>query len=116
MSVKPFEKRRTQIAALLSGPDKLSDRKIAEIVGCSTKTVERTRAAIKPAVTEIEPKLEEYRKLLRKELPLEDRARRYRELAKQDSQLMVSLKALERMDSLDGFVGQHQEASDSRQP
>ena len=53
---------------------------------------------------EIEEKLAEYRRLLRKELPLDYRARRLKELAAQDSQLMVALKAIERADILDGFA------------
>ncbi len=99
------EKRGMQITSLLSAPDKLTDIQIAEIVGCSTKSVQRTRNRIKPALSEIEGKLAEYRTLLHKEVPLEYRVKRLRELAEQDEQKMVALKALERVDAIDGFVG-----------
>jgi hypothetical protein len=98
------EKRRTQIIALLNGPDKLTDVQIGEIIGCSTKSVQRTRNKIKPALSEMKDKLEAYRGLLGRELPVEYRVRCLRELAAQDSQLMVALKALERADTLDGLA------------
>src|SRR5690348_9509656 len=98
------EKRKVQISALLTGPDNLTDIQVAKIVGCSTKSVQRTRNSIKPVLSEIEDKLEEYRTLLHKHLPLEKRAKRLGQLAMQDTQMMVALKAIERADAVDGLV------------
>jgi hypothetical protein len=103
LAVSRTEKLRTQITALLNGPDKLTDREIGEIVDCSTKSVQRVRNKIKPVLSEIKDKLEEYRRLIGAELPLDYRVRRLRQLAEQDSQLMVALKALERADTIDGL-------------
>jgi hypothetical protein len=103
LAISKNEKRRTQIIALLNGPDKLTDVQIGEIVGCSTKSVQRIRNRIKPTLSEMKDKLEAYRGLLGRELPVEYRVRRLRQLAEQDTQLMVALKALERADTLDGL-------------
>ncbi len=116
LAMSRAEKRGMQITSLLSAPDKLTDIQIAEIVGCSTKSVQRTRNRIKPALAEIEDKLQEYRALLQREVPLEYRARRLRELAEQDEQKMVSLKALERIDAIDGLMGRQEREEVPRVP
>src|SRR5688572_10891737 len=99
------ERLRTQVTALLgSGGPALTHQQVAAAVGCSTKTVQRIQREIQPSMEDVQEKLAAYRTLLRKEMPLEYRAGRLKELAKQDTQLMVALKALERADVLDGFA------------
>ena len=95
------ERLRTQVTALLgSGGPALTHRQIAEALDCSTKTVQRIQRDIRPDMDEVKEKLAAYQRLLRKEMPLEHRAKRYRELVDQNEQLMVALKALERVDSI----------------
>jgi hypothetical protein len=114
LGITKNEKQRTQIIALINGPDNLTDVHIGEIVGCSTKSVQRTRNKIKPALSEIKDKVEAYRRLISEELPLKYRVRRLRQLAEQDSQLMVALKALERADTLDGLERPPPEREDTK--
>ena len=95
---------QTQITSLLASTEPtLSYGQIAEIVGCSSKTVQRVATAIKPDVEAVEEKLQEYRTLMREALPLADRVKRLKQLVNQDDQLMVALKALEKVDRLDGL-------------
>ena len=98
------EKIRTQITGLLSSGEPLTHQQIASVVGVCKMTVQRVAKKIKPDMDEVEEKLAEYRRLLGREMPIGYRARRLKELAEQDSQLMVSLKALERADTLDGLA------------
>jgi len=98
------ERIKTKVTALLGDPNSpLTHKQIAEIAGCSKKTVQRISQKIKPDLTEIEVKLGEYRRLLQEEMPIQYRAKRLKELATQDTQAMVALKALERADMLDGL-------------
>src|SRR5690349_14002167 len=103
VSTKHTQKRHVQITTLLNNSGHLTDKKIAEIVGCSTKTVERVRKKNQPALEEIKDKLEQYRACLNEHLPVEYRAMRLKELASQNSQLMVALRAIERADIVDGL-------------
>jgi len=99
------ERTRTKVTALLGDPNStLTHKQIGEIAGCSKKTVQRISQRIKPALNEIEAKLQAYRTLLEEEMPIQYRARRLKELAEQNDQLMVSLKSLERADALDGLA------------
>ena len=99
------ERTRTKVTSLLGDPNStLTHKQIGEIAGCSKKTVQRISQKIKPDLDEIEAKLQAYRTLLAEELPLEYRARRLKELAAQNGQAMVALKALERADTLDGIT------------
>jgi hypothetical protein len=92
------KKARLQIAELLGKG--LSYQQISEIAGVSTKTISRTKAEIQAEVGGDEGLKSEYQALLEREMGTPDRARRYRELASQSDQLMVSLKDLERIDDL----------------
>ena len=110
------DKVRMKVAVLLGQTDPpLAHAKIAEMAGCSKKTVQRIARSIKPELEEVEAKLEVYRTLLRKHLPVEYRARRLRELVEQGDQQMVALKALERADAIDGLLRPPEQQDSARQ-
>jgi hypothetical protein len=94
-------KQRTQIINLLGNPT-LTHSRIAEIVGCSTKTVQRTAKEIKPDLEEAEQKLAEYQTLLHEKLPISDRVELVAKIArKADRNPFAVMKALQRVDDLD---------------
>jgi hypothetical protein len=98
------EKTKTQIIRLLSDPSApLSHVQIAKIVGCSQKTVQRIRREIKPEVKEVEGRLEEYRGLLRKRVPLDRRVSIISEVAEAKQNPFVRLRAIELANRIDGF-------------
>ena len=110
------DKVRTKVAVLLGQTDPpLTHAKIAQMADCSKKTVQRIAHSIRPELEEVEAKLEVYRTLLRKHLPVEYRARRLRELAEQGDQHMVALKALERAYAIDGLLRPPEQEDSARQ-
>jgi transposase len=98
-------RKHEEIKALLLNPvSGLSQEQIAKIVGVSRRTVIRVKKEMESDLSGLQDKLAEYQMHIGKRLPIEDRVRRYKELIEQEEQKMVSLKALERIDSLDGVV------------
>ena len=96
--------KKTQITHLLGNPD-LTHEQIAGLVGCSTKTIQRTAREIEPDLAEVETKLAEYQRLLRKRLPIQERVELYEKIArKAESNPFAALRALERADALDGIL------------
>jgi len=94
-----------KIIALASDPLRpLKGQEIADILGVSRSTVTRALRKARPDLEDARERLAEYQQRIGEELPVEARVRRYKELVEQNSQLMVSLKALERVDALDGIV------------
>ena len=93
---------RARVARLL-GEGGLSYRQIASAAGCSLKTVSRIADETKLTNPQ-QDRLDELQRHLEAGLPTPSRAKRYVQLVKQDDQLMVSLKTLERVDSLLGIV------------
>jgi hypothetical protein len=102
--------RKVQITHLLGNPA-LTHEDIARTVSCSTKTVQRIAKEIKPDVDEALSKLEEYQTLLNKHLPIENRVELYTTIAnKADSNPFAAMRALERVDDLDGILTSKDEA------
>jgi len=98
------EKTKTQILHLLGDPS-LTHAKIAKTVGCSTKTVQRVAREIRPDLAEIDARLEEYGRLVRERLPIRDRVELYGRIArKADHNPFAAMRALERVDDLDGVL------------
>jgi len=98
------EKTKTQIVHLLGDPS-LTHAKIAKTVGCSTKTVQRVAKDIRPDLAEIDAKLEEYGRLVHERLPIRDRVELYERIArKADHNPFAAMRALERVDDLDGIL------------
>ena len=96
---------RTQITALLAnGETPLTHKQVAAMVGVSTKTVQRVaREVRRPDVEAVEEKLVEYRRLLHERLPISERVERYVEIAKAKGNPFAAMRALERIDRLDGI-------------
>lgn len=92
-----------KVLTLKANPAIKTNGQIAEILGISPETVSRHISASKPQIDEVDKLLKEYDKQFRADLTIEQRAKRYKELVMQDDQLMVSLKALERVDWLSGI-------------
>ena len=104
MSRTKPHKQRTQIINLLGNPN-LTHAQIAETVGVSTKTVQRTSRDIKLDVEEVQKKLAEYQVLLRDCLPIPERVELVAKIAqKADSNPFAAMKALQRVDDLDGIL------------
>jgi hypothetical protein len=90
------------IACLGSG---MNHTEIAKTIGCSTKTVQRFAKSIKPAMKDIADSLSEYQRLLRERLPIKKRVEIYSEIAqKVKSNPFAAMRALERIDDLDGVL------------
>ena len=98
------EKIKTKVTALLSQTNPaLTHRQIAEMGGCSKKTVQRIAHSVQPELEEIQPKLEEYRGRLRRELPIDARVQVLKEVAEQTAHPIARLKAVLRADEIDGL-------------
>lgn len=118
MSTKT-ERTRTQIIALLGSG--ATHKEIAGRVGCSKKTVQRVAKSVKPELEEVEGQLTEYQRLLKERLPLEDRVDLYDKIArKTDKNPFAAMRALERIDDLDGVLTEkdrlRQQDQGSQQP
>jgi hypothetical protein len=67
--------------------------------------VQRVAAEIKPAVQDVQGKLEEYGRLLKKRLPIRERVELYDKIARKvDRNPFAAMRALERIDDLDGIL------------
>jgi hypothetical protein len=96
--------RKVQITHL-PGNTALTHGDIAKTVGCSTKTVQRIARDTKPDVDEALSKLEEYQTLLNKHLPITQRVELITKIAqKAESNPFAAMRALERIDDLDGIL------------
>jgi len=91
-------KKRARITALLATGASVRD--IAQTAGCSLSMVAKVKGEISLNDEEQRELLNSYRRTLLDKIPPEQRAERYAQLINQDSQLMVSLKALERIDHI----------------
>jgi hypothetical protein len=97
------EAAKTKIIALLGSG--ISHTEIAKAAGCSSKTVQRIARSIKPTLDEIKDLLSEYRRLFHKELPIPDRVELYTRIARKvDKNPFAAMRALERVDDLDGIL------------
>jgi hypothetical protein len=95
---------RTQITGLLAnGETPLTHKQVAAVVGVSTKTVQRVARQVSPDLEAVEEKLAEYRRLLHERLPVSERVERYVEIARGKANPFAAMRALERIDRLDGI-------------
>jgi len=97
------ENTTRKILTLKANPAIKTHTQIAEILGLTKETVSRHLTKAKPAIDEVQALVKEYDRQFKENLTIEHRAKRYKELVMQDDQLMVSLKALERVDWLQGI-------------
>ena len=88
-------------AALALIREGATNAQIKEIVGISAPTVARIRAEFGEDGPAAQHALEKYRLLVHEKIPHEHRAARLRQLIDQNEQLMVSLKAIERADTVE---------------
>ncbi len=112
---------KTKIIALLGSGMNHTD--IAKTLGCSTKTVQRVSTSIRPVLAEVKDLISEYRRLLRERLPIEERVGLYEKIARKvDRNPFAAMRALERVDDLDGIltakdeIKRPQEGSRENQP
>jgi hypothetical protein len=90
------------IACMASG---MNHTEIAKTVGCSTKTVQRTVNSLEPETREFTDGLAEYQRLFREQLPIPKRVEIYHKIAqKAESNPFAAMRALERIDDLDGIL------------
>lgn len=105
---KPGRKRlgpvklKERIVLLLGNPD-LSQREIAELSNCSLRTVERIAKEYKPARVATESLLSLYSERVLKKYPLDRRVDKLIEVADNKYNPFASLRAVERMDLLNGI-------------
>jgi transposase len=92
---------RTRILALVGTG--ASQQEIASAVGVSRRTVYAVLRENREDVGDALDKLAKYQRSIGANLTLAYRARRLKELAQQNTQPMVALKALERADVIDGL-------------
>ena len=97
------EGMKTRIVALLGSGAKYAD--IAAAVGCSKRTVIRVAKEIRPELEEVTGLLAEYQTLLRKRMPIRERVELYDKIARKvDRNPFAAMRALERIDDLDGIL------------
>ncbi len=94
------EPNPTAIKAVVLKQQGLKQKEIAATLGVCRQTAAKHLKAAEKAETEA---LKAYAMQFGALMPIEDRARRYVELASQNEQQMVALKTLERIDWLDGI-------------
>lgn len=96
-------KLATKIAALLGGG--ATYQHIANVTRVSTKTVQRIAKQIRPDLEEATEQLMEYQRLIRVRMPISSRVEVYQAIVeKKDTNPFASLKALGRLDDLDGIT------------
>jgi hypothetical protein len=108
MKTKQEETKTKIIACLASG---MNHTEIARTVGCSTKTVQRTVNSLEPETREFTDGLAEYQRLFRDQLPIPKRVEIYNKIAqKAESNPFAAMRALERIDDLEGILTAKDEA------
>ena len=103
------QRRRFQVASLLSQPEVPTIPEMSALVGATERTIERIARDVMPDIADLERKKAEYRKALGDLLPIEKRSRRYAELVSQKKHPIAALKALVRVDELDGIITRRDE-------
>lgn len=97
------QKPRLLITQLLT-EGQMTHEEIAQVTKCSAKTVQRVQQELKQETEGCEEKIQEYRRQINKRLPIERRVKRYVEIANAESNPFAAIRALERIDDLDGVV------------
>ena len=95
---------REKVLALRANPIIQSNAQIAQILGVSRQAVARHVSSVQTAIKASNDALALYGKELKTSMPIADRAKTLVDLAKNGKQELVRLKAIERMDDLDGIT------------
>jgi hypothetical protein len=107
------------IASLLSNP-LLTQAKVAELAGVSTKTVGSVASMLREASSDKGIEIEAYRMLLREHVPVKDRVSALQNIvSKSDSNPFAALKGIEYVDNALGIAPKQQidqQVSDNTRP
>lgn len=106
-----------QILAIRADPlNRMTQQEIAELLGISRRTVNRVVKKAKPDLQEITEKLGEYQRQIASSVSIQTRVARLKALVEQDAEKMVALKAIQRIDELDGIVTEREKGRYAEPP
>ncbi len=113
--LKPIARQKQVLALIAAG---LTQKQIAAELGVSRASIARDCAELQPDTEQVEQRLQRLNQSIDQFVSVEQRARKYAELATKAKNEAVSLGALQRIDDLEGIVTDKERlrAKQSEQP